>query len=258
MKWWCGWLVLVVACGASERRSGGDGAAESVAGVGSGGASSSGNGAGGGSGVGGRSGVGGGSDAGGGAGDDAVAGKGGSSGAAGSPATPATNPDAEALAACADTWPCHDTSAQLINNGGIEFGATDVACLLDALSRREPGLYEHATESVADNGGVNDQHTLLLGDDGTVLYARLTHSSFSVNPAEPPTREDWVLPAERCTLKPASYFENCLAELEDYSASAPGAKDVARACVFGDGGYSGPSNLPWFESCESESPAMCQ
>jgi len=68
-------------------------------------------------------------------------------------------------------------------------------------------------------------------------------------------------PGQRCTLKPQSYFEECVtAVTEDVPGepdrAAPGS--LAYECAFGDGDRQVTSRLLWFESCESESPIACE
>jgi hypothetical protein len=255
------------ACGKSEREP--DGGAGGGSGTsGSGGAGSDAGGRGGGESAGGQSG--GSSSNLGEAGDAGTAGANGA-GAAGAGGAPPGNQDAQTLLACDVPEPCGQTSAQLVEAYDHSIGASNV-CLMNALAERTPGRYRHRNDSTFGNGSVGAEHTLILHDDGSVLYARVPYfyvfgPSLEDPPPPPPD------PGSRCALKPASYFRGCLAAVQfatggegdgsgvDGVAGAGGSAETdeenAWRCVFGTGEVATPSTLEWFEQCAEESPVAC-
>jgi hypothetical protein len=183
---------------------------------------------------------------------------GGSSGAAergnGVAPDPATLVELRALEACDVPEPCTAPSVvQLIENYTHNIQTELASCVLGALAQRRPGRYLHRTEAVFSNGNTQAQHVLVVAADGSVAYVRDPSQVFST-----PGQLETVIPpdpAQRCTLKPASYFEACLAEVQ---AATPSDDDAAWACVFGDGTSLVPSRLDWFESCTREAPPRCE
>jgi len=168
--------------------------------------------------------------------------------AAGAP--PATNADAETLQHCAGSAPCDRSLVQLVENSSREIDGP-TRCVLASLAARTPGRYEHETVAAFSNGSTGATHYLVVNEDGSVLYARVPHQLGAGQPPLPPD------PGQRCTLKPASYFEDC-AQAVDAAATAHPVGDVAWHCAFGTGDSSTPSTLEWFESCSLESPLACE
>jgi hypothetical protein len=157
--------------------------------------------------------------------------------------------DAQTLQSCEVLEPCHSSTAQLVENS---FRHIDSAtpCVLAALGARTPGRYEHQTDNTFSNGAVGAKHYLIVNADGSVLYARAPYLF--------PTSDQGPLPpdpGERCTLKPASYFDDCAQAVADASGSIG---DTAWHCAFGAGESTTPSVLPWFEACSPESPLACE
>lgn len=196
---------------------------------------------------------------GGGAGTSGGAGEGGSSGASGEGGAPGAEDLGElrALEACAVPEPCgeRDSFAQLIENQARNMDEESLRCVLSALAARRPGRYVHHTDSTFSNGSSAAKHVFVVGADGTAAYVRDPRQSFSG-----PEPRETVLPpdpAQRCTLKPASYFEACLAAVARTAAGATRADDEGWACAFGDGEVLRASRLDWFERCEPESPPRC-
>jgi hypothetical protein len=199
------------------------------------------------------------------AGDGGYAGDGGSSGAgpsnvymnhcSGTPWTGPTSPHFETLSACDVAEPCEQSLAQLVDLEGY-FVDERISCLLSALAERRGGRYLHETNSTYGDAGAGAFHTLVVHPDGTASYVSDTYQCVpSTTPVEDlPPPEPY-----RCTLKPPSYFEACVAAItrvETGSAYPPEGAE-AWACAFGDGDGYKPNNLFWFESCESERPASC-
>jgi hypothetical protein len=172
------------------------------------------------------------------AGATASAGEGGTAGAS----------DFERLSDCAPGACARKSLAQLVEAYSHNIDREGVGCVLSALRDRTPGSLSHQTDSTFSNGSVSADHVLVISADGSVLYARRRSSSGFTS-----TRIDD--PAERCVLKPASYFEACLTAL----ALPPANMDAeAWSCAYGDGATpTADTNLLWFEECVAESPATC-
>jgi hypothetical protein len=181
---------------------------------------------------------------------------GGSSGAAERGDGVAPDPtlvELRALEACDVPEPCNSSAVQLIEAYTRNIQKEVVSCVLGALAERRPGRYVHATEAIFSNGQTRAEHVFVVAADGSVAYVRDPSQGFST-PGQP---ENVIPPdpAQRCTLKPESYFEACLADVQ---AAERFDDDAAWACTFGDGTSLVPSRLDWFERCEAESPPRCE
>jgi hypothetical protein len=181
---------------------------------------------------------------------------GGSSGAAergdGVAPDPATLVELRALEACDVPEPCNSSAVQLIEAYTHNIQKEVSSCVLGALAERRPGRYVHTTEAIFSNGQTRAEHVFVVAADGSVAYVRDPSQNFST-----PGQAENVIPpdpAQRCTLKRASYFEACLADVQ---AATPSDDEAAWACVFGDGTSLVPSRLDWFERCQAESPPRC-
>jgi hypothetical protein len=175
------------------------------------------------------------------------AGAGGATGAAGEGGA-AGESDFERLSEC-DAGACSRKSlAQLVEAYSHNIDREGLRCVLGALRDRTPGSLSHQTDSTFSNGSVSADHQLVVSADGSAVYAaRRTSGGFTSSRIDDP--------AERCLLKPQSYFEACLTALE----LPPGDMDPeAWACAYGDGASpTSQTNLLWFEECVMESPATC-
>jgi hypothetical protein len=164
----------------------------------------------------------------------------------------------QAAEACDVEEPCagERSYTQLVESRFHHINSTP-SCLFSALAERRPGRYLHDTDSTFSSGTVGALHHLVVGADGTVAYVREPYRNVS-NVGELPPVEPL-----RCILKPPSYFEACRAAVEalmvpDDSATSPVDDEAAWSCTFGDGAIITPSNLPWFESCASETQLRCE
>ena len=174
----------------------------------------------------------------------------------GAPGTGPTSPHAATLSACDVEAPCEQSLTQLVELEGY-FVDDRIGCLLTALAERRIGRYLHQTDSIYGDSGAGAFHTLVVHADGTASYV-----SDEYQCVRSTTPVDDLPPAQpfRCSLKPPSYFEACVAavaSVEDGSAYPPEGAE-AWACVFGDGDGYTPNHLFWFESCESELPVSCE
>jgi hypothetical protein len=162
-----------------------------------------------------------------------------------------------ALPGCDAEEPCVRSLAQVPEGQDSEYIGEEILCLLSALAERRPGRYSHETDA-STTGAANTSalHTLVVHDDGTVSYVSEPYRC--VRSIEPMGDVSSVGPLG-CTLKPPSYFEACIAAIEEAIDPRNPSLDRAEAwaCAFGDGDIYTPSNLFWFESCANELPPRC-
>lgn len=157
----------------------------------------------------------------------------------------ACKPDFETLSACPAAEPCPRSFVQLIE-GYLFTVSLSPECTLQALRDRVPGRYRHDTDSTWSGGSTGSQHVVLVYANGQAGYARDPYGGgFQPTPVEP-------IAGQRCQLKPARFFEECLAAL----AANPHSSLSFRCLYAGEITSTGP--LPWFESCVSESPSRCE
>lgn len=132
----------------------------------------------------------------------------------------------EVLVACEPTQPCGDLVPH--REGGAYYSDYD-ECILASLRDRTPGRY--ATEWTGGLSG--DRSRALLGEDEQVQFIHYRPTDLSC--FEGALYGMWE-PTLSCTLKPAAFFEACLA-----------APEMGSQCLFGD---------QWFDACETM-PASC-
>jgi len=183
--------------------------------------------------------------------DSATANDGGSIADGGDAGEPGDNADEQALRACELEEPCFESNAQMVENRIAHVLLFD--CVVRGLAARTPGRYLHLADSTWSDGSVGARHTLLVEEDGSVLYTRVAYSS---GPA--PINGNGAK-GQRCVLRPASYFEACATAFEGYDPVPFGTPPSAEAwaCAFGNGDGVTPGELDWFESCEELSPLTC-
>ena len=157
--------------------------------------------------------------------------------------------DFDVLSTCASGACTGESSAQLIEGFTQSIDRESLSCVLTALRDRTRGRYAHGTNSTFTSGVVGAEHAVVVLASGAASYARRRYSSGAGAVAYEPE------PAQRCELKPQSYFDSCLAALE--RPTGPTMDPEAWSCAFGSGTVTSPSTLAWFESCETESPASC-
>jgi len=160
--------------------------------------------------------------------------------------------DEQQLRACDVPEPCFESTALMVEGRVAHVLLFD--CVIRGLAAGTPGRYLHATDSMWSDGSVGARHTLLLQEDGSALYTRAPHESGS------PSVEVGEPRAQRCVLRPRSYFEACVAAFEGYVAVPFGTPPSQEAwtCAFGSGGAETASELDWFERCEDLSPIACE
>jgi len=155
-------------------------------------------------------------------------------------ATPPPDDDEERLYACEDEEPCGLSFAGIVEGSANAVTRERLRCTITALGDRVPGRYLHDTDSTLSTGSATARHTLRFNDDGSVSYVRrLTVDG-----------ERTVEEAQRCELKPASYFEACEAALH-------GDNEEGFRCAYGAGDNAIDTALEWFERCEPDSPLAC-
>jgi hypothetical protein len=167
------------------------------------------------------------------------------------PDAASANQDFETLLACTATEPCAKATVQFAEGDSYFLAVDTVTCVMNALATRAPGRYRYLTQSVYGNGGVNTEHVLIIGGDGSVVYGR--KADLYVEGLTEAQSHPGSDPSQLCRLKPPSFFEACVSQLAPQPDTAVGTD-----CAFGDGGSFLASRLPWFEACEEQSPASCE
>lgn len=161
-------------------------------------------------------------------------------------AVSACTPDFETLSNCDVPEPCPPSGADLIEGMHLlhERGAR---CVLEALRDGAPGRYVHKTSTNVAYGGpqVSTDYVLVVSASGEARYAWTSQGSLSSSP--PPPR--LPPPAQRCQLKPASYYQACLDALASFDRYD--LADPAWRCVY-------TSVDSWLDDCVTESPARCE
>lgn len=247
-----GWMVLCaalgVACGGSSAEDGSsiDGGAGTAGGDtggtggGSGGTGGSTGGAGGSTGgtggsSGGTGGMASGTGGAGGAAGQGGVGAGGAAGSSGDGGVSGAQADFEALSACQAPSPCAKSFVQVIEGGTLVPPAVQrVDCVLDALAKRTPGLYEHETDHTFTNGAWTQMHLIRIHDDGSVSYAVEDRDRGAV--------EAVSYSAYGCELKDATYFESCLTLVENIATTFD--EQAIKDCTYANGAMD-----QWFASC---------
>lgn len=174
-----------------------------------------------------------------------------------------TSEDELTLLACEVEQPCEFRAISQQVEGSSDATVGGTACLFEALATGRAGRYLHQTEHAFTNGSYGAKHTVIVMDDGTAFYARTPYGGYGL--------ETWFVPLDeapdpgkRCTLKPQSFFQDCLAAITgepQFPSTSQGygaPNSLAFECAFGDGYHERTSHLLWFESCEDESPIACE
>jgi hypothetical protein len=174
-----------------------------------------------------------------------------------------TSEDELTLLACEVEQQCELGAFSQQIEGSHDATLNGMRCVLEALAEGRTGRYLHRTEWIAGNANYVAKHVMIVRDDRTVSYARTPFGGVGGETWFQPL-EEAPDPGQRCTLKPQSFFEECLAavaaELEGAGPGFVNARQGSRAfaCAFGDGDHERTSHLSWFESCETESPIACE
>ncbi len=152
--------------------------------------------------------------------------------------------DNEALAACG-TAACPDGFAQRIE-GGQPYSFNAMACIVQAMRDRTPGLYRVTLDHTYSNGSDEAEYTIWITASGEVEVGVAHSTSY-----EETLEEGWD-PTERCSLKPQAFFEDCLTAV---NADEPAqSNEAAFACIYPGSETDESQELPWFESCEAQAP----
>jgi hypothetical protein len=191
------------------------------------------------------------------AGDDLPAGDGATPGddATASPGDDAPPGDTDllddyaTLTGCGETSSCPSSLAQLVVDETHGF-SVESTCLLRALRDRTVGLYLHRAEVAHSDGYDGADHAVWVDPDGTARYVRRGYVG-GATPDDGQFFYEVPHPAERCTLKPASYFDDCA---NAFDGPVPD-DDLAWSCVYGP--LEGGVLMDWFETCIVESPLAC-
>ena len=121
-------------------------------------------------------------------------------------------------------------------------------CALAALRDRAPGVLEVELEHATGSGEEVWLHRFVVTPSGEVeLAAKHTFLADEGDDAVDHT------PTRRCTLKPASFFEACLAEVAQGEPSGEGVPEAGWDCVFPTIG----EDPPWVQDCVEQAP-LCE
>jgi hypothetical protein len=164
----------------------------------------------------------------------------GGEGGQGGDASLTNKEDHDVLATCSQEG-CDLATAQRIE-GGSEFAMYGMGCVVTALRDRTPGRYQVELDHSWGNGSETLTYTYVVLDSGEVEVG--VHEKAVV---ESDSQESWR-PTATCTLKDATFFEDCLAAIE--LGDAAEATSEAWACVFPDIG----DDPPWLVSCTEAAP----
>jgi hypothetical protein len=161
------------------------------------------------------------------------------------PEEPPNKTDYEKFVACGAAN-C-DGSAQRIE-GGTPFAMYNMACIVQALRDRTPGIYGAHLNHTWTNGSANGDYTLVVQASGDVLVGVYRYTDLDQE------RVDTWAPIRKCALIAPNVLDACLTEVK--KGQGPDATEMAWECVFPEGNVS-TLELPWFVSCEDTAPT-CQ
>jgi len=133
---------------------------------------------------------------------------------------------------CAVEEPCAEGSA----DGSRNVAWDEVSCILEGLASAKAGRYIHETRSTFAHGTMGARHTFLVGENGSIRYARVEYSSSIAGVSE---SED---NARLGTAAAGDFFSECLSVIATDQTS-----ELAWRCAFGDGTASTPSHLAWID-----------
>ncbi len=154
----------------------------------------------------------------------------------------------EALAACSEVRLCEERPfAQRIEDGD-GFSMARMECALAALRDRTAGVLEVELWLGHGSGEERWLHRFSVSASGEVETA-VRDSYF----ADEGTDTVDYSPSRRCLLKPASFFEDCLAQVELGEPEGNGVSEAAWDCVFPEIG----EDPPWVEDCVEQAP-LCE
>lgn len=161
------------------------------------------------------------------------------------PEEPPHKADYEKMVACGAAS-C-DGSAQRIE-GGTPFAMYNMACIVQAMRDRTPGVYGAYLNHTWSNGYATADYTLVLEESGDVMVAAHRYRQFDQD------RTDSWDSIRRCTLIASSTLDACLTEVQ--KGQGPDATEMAWECVFPLANVS-TLDLPFFANCEETAPT-CQ
>lgn len=149
--------------------------------------------------------------------------------------------DYEQLATCGSAA-CPEGFAQRIEEGEPAT-INDMACIVEAMRDRKPGLYRVKLDLTVSNGSSDANIEIFVTASGEVEMG-IHHTQDTDGEEQVSTWE----PTQRCSLAEASFFDACLTATK--AGSETDSTDDAWACI-----YPGPDQeLPWFEDCVDATP----
>lgn len=150
----------------------------------------------------------------------------------------------DTLAACGAVV-C-DGFAQRIE-GGSPFSTSGLACIVEAMRDRKPGMYQIALNHTWSNGADDAKHLIMIGASGDVRIGTHRYSYGSENAGG---KDSWD-PTRHCSLAMPSFFDACLAAVK--MGEGQNTTDETWGCVFPQSALS-TLEMPWFENCEDQAP----
>ena len=151
-------------------------------------------------------------------------------------------PDHQVLVTCAN--PTCATGHVRRPDGGQGGWIGDMDCALQAMRDRTPGAYDVSLLSEYGQGAHAREHRLVVTEGGEVevgiVVRDVDDPGVQVSKA--------FLPTQRCSLKPAAFFDDCLAAMPASNEVTP--SQAALDCIY----PAVDAPLAWLESCADLSP----
>ena len=152
--------------------------------------------------------------------------------------------DHDALAACG-TPTCAELFARKVE-GGEAHAFEEWSCVLDALRDRTPGAYDVRMEHAHSSGTSLRTVRLVVTTSGQVETAEVQGEEGAPEP-------ETLLPAQRCTLRDAAFFEQCKAYIDSVDPHPVGDgtyPNEVEECFFAAVGQL----VPWYVDCQPQPP----
>ncbi len=147
--------------------------------------------------------------------------------------------DREAMDACLLEQPCdtfiHDTAegGEPYHSDNSEGFLPEETCIIEHLRDGKTGRYLYGTNDLFSNGRERVTAIIHVHASREVTFVRLTETVFE-DGGGTPQRTFEV--AQTCTLRPSTFFDDCLTNHNDSSHY--------EACM----------NAPWWDACEPQGP----
>ena len=161
------------------------------------------------------------------------------------------NADHEALAACGSET-CGNAQAKRLE--ASPYQVSNMACAVEGMRDRTSGVYKVTLQDTHTVGSDISTFTIFVTPSGEAEVAVHRSVDFLDDNGNATTEETYE-PTERCSLKPAAFFESCATVVKEAELAPDGevsdAADAAFDCLYPS---ESEQELPWFESCEELAP----